>query len=133
MIRLNWNWIFTMDIKYFQRVLFTYCDKKISQWKINFKQFSSNFFISKEFGLNWSIIITCGYSRAIYFSDTKITATKGDLHRATVELRQVRETKENSWHLNFRRWGTGTGGYCEDGGRIPVGVVGPGDNTELTV
>lgn len=27
-------------------------------------------------------------------------------------------------------WG---GGYCEDGGRIPVGVVGPGDNTELTV
>ena len=27
-------------------------------------------------------------------------------------------------------WG---GGYCEDGGRIPVGEVGPGDNTELRV
>ena len=25
------------------------------------------------------------------------------------------------------------GGYCEDGGRIPVGEVGPGGNTELNV
>ena len=27
-------------------------------------------------------------------------------------------------------WG---GGYCEDWGRIPVGEVGPGGNTELRV
>ena len=61
--------------------------------------------------------------------NTQITATKGDLHRATVELRQVSGTKENSWHLTSGDGGRGLGwggGNCEGGGRIPVGEVGPG-------